>query len=192
MCKARTRHYGIGVHARRVYPPLSTSKLRAYSTHNAIQPCHKSAAFHRHRSVESNRDIVESNLDCGRDEHEEDSAMSKSNAQVQTGPHEWKPEDIKCTVGAPVKPRRPYTPYNLFYLLERERVVQKNEPAMALEKKVKSEQIRKTRPFEIQNREEEKIPMPKRYDNVIMLPQWYDPNLKEKRKHRKSAGKVSQ
>lgn len=128
----------------------------------------------------------------GGDEHEEDSAMSKSNAQVQTGPHEWKPEDIKCTVGAPVKPRRPYTPYNLFYLLERERVVQKNEPAMALEKKVKSEQIRKTRPFEIQNREEEKIPMPKRYDNVIMLPQWYDPNLKEKRKHRKSAGKVSQ
>lgn len=95
-------------------------------------------------------------------------------------------------MGAPVKPRRPYTPYNLFYLLERERVVQKNEPAMALEKKIKSEQIRKTRPLELQNREEEKVAMPKRYDNVVMLPQWYDPNLKEKRKHRKSAGKVSQ
>ena len=165
------------------------SKRRAFTPHNVIhprvqRPVAYSIVYRSVESIETLRRDVRSTIPL-----EEDGAMSTSNAQI--GSHEWKPEDIKCTVGAPVKPRRPYTPYNLFYLLERERVVQKNEPAMALEKKVKSEQIRKTRPLDMQNRKEDKIPMPKRYDNVLMLPQWYDPNLKEKRKHRKSNGKVS-
>jgi hypothetical protein len=84
-----------------------------------------------------------------------------------------------------VKPRRPYTPYNLFYLLERELVVQGNEPSAATEK-ARERAIMST----MLERPEDDIPLPTRYKNVVLLPMWYEPNMKEKRKHRKTHGKV--
>lgn len=89
-----------------------------------------------------------------------------------------------------VKPRRPYTPYNLFYLLERELVVQGNEPAAAEEKKTKRAKMLRERSSQIGKRPEDDIPVPLRYKGVVLLPLWYEPNLKEKRKHRKTHGKV--
>lgn len=87
-----------------------------------------------------------------------------------------------------IKPRRPYTPYNLFYLLERELVVQGGGPSsvkeMAIEKESMVAELGGKRP-------EDDIPIPSRYKNVVLLPKWYEPNLKEKRKHRKTHGKVS-
>ena len=38
---------------------------------------------------------------------------------------------------------------------------------------------------------EDKLKLPARYKGIVMGPQWYDPNCKEKRKHRKTHGKVS-
>ncbi len=84
-----------------------------------------------------------------------------------------------------VKPRRPYTPYNLFYLLERELVVQGNEPSAAVEK-ARERAIMST----MLERPEDDIPLPTRYKNVVLLPMWYEPNMKQKRKHRKTHGKV--
>lgn len=84
-----------------------------------------------------------------------------------------------------VKPRRPYTPYNLFYLLERELVVQGHDPSMAKEKA-----LEKNRVSSMRGRPEDDIPIPSRYKNVVLLPMWYEPNMKEKRKHRKTHGKV--
>lgn len=82
------------------------------------------------------------------------------------------------------KPKRPYTAYNLFYLLERELVVQKiNGPP-------KSSGI-KRRYAGMPPREEDQIKPPSRYEKIIMAPYWYDPNMKEKRKHRKTPGMVS-
>lgn len=40
-------------------------------------------------------------------------------------------------------------------------------------------------------REEDQIKPPSRYEKIIMAPYWYDPNMKEKRKHRKTPGMVS-
>ena len=83
------------------------------------------------------------------------------------------------------KPKRPYTPYNLFYLLERELVVQKiNGPP-------KSSGI-KRKYAGMPLREEDQIKPSSRYKNIIMAPYWYDPNMKEKRKHRKTHGMVSE
>lgn len=89
-----------------------------------------------------------------------------------------------------VKPRRPYTPYNLFYLLERERVVQGqgDDPSAVREIAFERESMATERN---EKRPEDDIPMPSRYKDVIFLPKWYEPNLKEKRKHRKTHGKVS-
>lgn len=39
-------------------------------------------------------------------------------------------------------------------------------------------------------RAEDEIPLPARYKGVVLSPNWYDSNFKEKRKHRKSHGKV--
>lgn len=90
-----------------------------------------------------------------------------------------------------VKPRRPYTPYNLFYLLERELVVQEKEPAMAEEKRMKrASMLADPKRQNLPERSEEDIPLPTRYKHCILLPHWYEPNLKEKRKHRKTHGKV--
>ena len=90
-----------------------------------------------------------------------------------------------------IKPRRPYTPYNLFYLLERERVVQGNDPSASEERAKKKAKMQKERSAMMKERAEDSIPNPQRYNGVIMLPMWYEPNLKEKRKHRKTHGKVS-
>ena len=84
-----------------------------------------------------------------------------------------------------VKPRRPYTPYNLFYLLERELVVQGHEPSDA-----KTKALEKARATNARNRQEDEIPIPDRYKNVVLQPMWYEPNMKEKRKHRKTHGMV--
>lgn len=82
------------------------------------------------------------------------------------------------------KPKRPYTPYNLFYLLERELVVQKiNGPP-------KSNGI-KRKHVGVAPREEDQIKPSSRYDGIVMAPFWYDPDMKEKRKHRKTHGMVS-
>ncbi len=82
------------------------------------------------------------------------------------------------------KPKRPYTPYNLFYLLERELVVQKiNGPP-------KSNGF-KRKYAGVAPREEDQIKPSSRYEGIIMAPYWYDPNMKEKRKHRKTHGMVS-
>ena len=88
------------------------------------------------------------------------------------------------------KPRRPYTPYNLFYLLERELIVQEKEPAMRLEKEEKRAQMLADPKRHKVIRAEDDIELPTRYKGCILLPHWYEPNLKEKRKHRKTQGKV--
>lgn len=88
------------------------------------------------------------------------------------------------------KPRRPYTPYNLFYLLERELIVQEKEPAMRLEKEEKRAQMLADPKRRKVIRAEDDIELPTRYKGCILLPHWYEPNLKEKRKHRKTQGKV--
>ena len=89
-----------------------------------------------------------------------------------------------------VKPRRPYTPYNLFYLLERELVVQGNDPATAKERATKKAKMLESDRSKYGKRVEDDIPMPQRYNGIVMLPMWYEPNLKEKRKHRKTHGTV--
>jgi len=95
----------------------------------------------------------------------------------------WALDTADATVR--VKPRRPYTPYNLFYLLERELVVQGHEQSLAKEKA-----LEKARVSAMRKRPEDDIPIPSRYRNVVLLPMWYEPNMKEKRKHRKTHGKV--
>ncbi len=87
-----------------------------------------------------------------------------------------------------IKPRRPYTPYNLFYLLERERVVQGGVPPSVKDNALERASMVADRS---EKRPEDDIPIPARYKNVVFLPKWYEPNLKEKRKHRKTHGKVS-
>ena len=84
-----------------------------------------------------------------------------------------------ANVSVRVKPRRPYTPYNIFYLLERELLVQ--EPNASSNASTKAERVNP----------EDELELPARYKGIIMTPQWYDPNRKEKRKHRKTHGKVS-
>ena len=83
-----------------------------------------------------------------------------------------------------VKPKRPYTPYNLFYLLERELVVQDgpidtNKPQEKAEHGVSG------------SKPEDQIPLPARYNGIVLPPNWNEPNCKEKRKHRKTHGKIS-
>ena len=85
-----------------------------------------------------------------------------------------------ANVSVKVKPRRPYTPYNIFYLLERERLVQ--EPNVS--SNAASTNRERVYP-------EDDVELPARYKGIVMNPQWYDPNRKEKRKHRKTHGKVS-
>jgi len=92
----------------------------------------------------------------------------------------------KAKVPTRVKPRRPYTPYNLFYLLERERVVQTDSNG---ETKYKNPKENAREPPN--KRAEDEIPLPARYKGVVLSPNWYDSNFKEKRKHRKSHGKIS-
>lgn len=87
-----------------------------------------------------------------------------------------------------IKPRRPYTPYNLFYLLERELVVQGDEPSSETEIAFERDSVVAERSGK---RLEDDLPIPSRYKNIVLLPMWYEPNLKEKRKHRKTHGKVS-
>ena len=87
-----------------------------------------------------------------------------------------------------IKPRRPYTPYNLFYLLERERLVQGDVQSSVKDVTFERESMAAERSGK---RPEDDIPVPARYKNVVLLPKWYEPNLKEKRKHRKTHGKVS-
>eukprot|EP00985_Skeletonema_marinoi_P001777 scaffold704_cov131-Skeletonema_marinoi.AAC.4 len=91
--------------------------------------------------------------------------------------------DKTCASGK-LKPKRPYTPYNLFYLLERELVVQKiNGPP-------KSNGI-KRKHVGVAPREEDQIKPSSRYDGIVFKPYWYDPDMKEKRKHRKTHGMIS-
>ena len=97
--------------------------------------------------------------------------------------HGWALDTADATVR--VKPRRPYTPYNLFYLLERELVVQGHEQSLAKEKALEQARL-----SAMPERPEDDIPVPSRYRNVVLLPMWYEPNMKEKRKHRKTHGKV--
>lgn len=80
------------------------------------------------------------------------------------------------------KPKRPYTPYNLFYLLERELAVQKINGPPSTKRNVTST---------VPPRPEEQVKIPSRYDGIVMAPYWYDPNMKEKRKHRKTHGSIS-
>ncbi|KAL7541630.1 hypothetical protein ACHAXR_011082 [Thalassiosira sp. AJA248-18] len=101
----------------------------------------------------------------------------------------WALDTATATVR--VKPRRPYTPYNLFYLLERELVVQGNDPSVSKEKAKKKAIMEKERASAMEERKEGDIMLPQRYNNIVMLPMWYEPNLKEKRKHRKTHGKIS-
>lgn len=90
----------------------------------------------------------------------------------------------KTRASSKPKPKRPYTPYNLFYLLERELVVQRiNGPPKNIGIKRKH--------VGIAPREEDHIKPSSRYDGIVMAPYWYDPNMKEKRKHRKTQGMVS-
>ena len=87
----------------------------------------------------------------------------------------WALDKANATVK--VKPKRPYTPYNIFYLLERELMVQEpNNSTPATSPIVNPE---------------DKLELPARYKGIVMSPQWYDPNRKEKRKHRRTHGKVS-
>jgi len=95
---------------------------------------------------------------------------------------EWQVD--KTNASSKPKPKRPYTPYNLFYLLERELVVQKiNGPP--------KNNCTKRKPAGIAPREEDGLLPSSRYDGIVMPPYWYDPNMKEKRKHRKTPGMVS-
>ena len=114
--------------------------------------------------------------------------MSLKSAHAVKVPHVMPTNTMMWPVGAngkpKPKPKRPFTPYNLFYLLERELVVQKiNGPP-------KSSGI-KRRYAGMPPREEDQIKPPSRYEKIIMAPYWYDPNMKEKRKHRKTPGMVS-
>lgn len=109
---------------------------------------------------------------------------------ASSGNRDWTLDNADTSVR--VKPRRPYTPYNLFYLLERELVVQGHEPSVAKEASKKKTKILSERSLiNLGKRPEEDIAIPSRYKNVVLLPFWYEPNLKEKRKHRKTHGKVS-
>lgn len=109
-----------------------------------------------------------------------DAAHAASRDALNRG---WALDTADATVR--VKPRRPYTPYNLFYLLERELVVQGHEQSLAKEKA-----LEKARLSAMRERLEDDMPIPSRYRNVVLLPMWYEPNMKEKRKHRKTHGKV--
>lgn len=93
----------------------------------------------------------------------------------------WALDNANVTVR--VKPRRPYTPYNLFYLLERELLVQDPQESPGL-------LALSPHPLQKGNLEDE-LELPSRYKGKIILsPKWYDPDCKEKSKHRKSHGKV--
>lgn len=92
----------------------------------------------------------------------------------------WK-VNKKQTSSTP-KPKRPYTPYNLFYLLERELAVQKINGPPSTKSNVTGT---------VPPRPEEQVKIPSRYDGIVMAPYWYDPNMKEKRKHRKTHGSIS-
>lgn len=92
-----------------------------------------------------------------------------------------------ASVSVKTKPKRPYTPYNIFYLLERELMVQ--EPKAA-----PNDLSSTAAPTSVNlpsDNAEDKLKLPARYKGIVMGPQWYDPNCKEKRKHRKTHGKVS-
>lgn len=69
-------------------------------------------------------------------------------------------------------------------------MVQGNDPSASEEKAKKKDKMQKERSALMKERDEDGIPNPQRYNGVIMLPMWYEPNLKEKRKHRKTHGKV--
>jgi hypothetical protein len=88
-------------------------------------------------------------------------------------------------VSVSVKPRRPYTPYNIFYLLERELMVQEPGKSNARKSLAASSSAN-----DVVSPEDE-LDFPTRYKGIVMAPRWYDPNLKEKRKHRRTHGKVS-
>lgn len=100
------------------------------------------------------------------------------------------------------KPPRPYTEYNIFFQLERERII------MDLEKSNRA----KEQGFSANEEEEEGetlsdrpsdphdvLPRPPRFAHLKLLPKWYDSTHrlaenkknKEKRKHRKTHGLVS-
>jgi hypothetical protein len=90
--------------------------------------------------------------------------------------HGWSLDNADVSVR--VKPRRPYTPYNIFYLLERELMVQ--EPKESLENVSPSASVN--------GNPEDQLELPARYKGIVMSPSWYDPNRKEKRKHRRTHG----
>eukprot|EP00956_Cyclotella_meneghiniana_P030206 scaffold75397_cov67-Cyclotella_meneghiniana.AAC.7 len=91
-----------------------------------------------------------------------------------------------ANVSVKTKPRRPYTPYNIFYLLERELMVQ--EPKASSDDDASSSAAPSSANPPSDN-PEDKLKLPARYKGIVMGPQWYDPNCKEKRKHRKTHGK---
>jgi hypothetical protein len=82
-----------------------------------------------------------------------------------------------ASLNIPKKPMRPLTGYHLFFQIEREYIIQtmagEDSDASMHDKKVYLEDV------------------PERYRNIKLSPDWYfGPGKKQKRKHRKSHGKV--
>lgn len=69
-------------------------------------------------------------------------------------------------------------------------IVQEIEPQVAEEKAAKRASMLADPKRKKVVRPEDDIELPTRYKGCILLPHWYEPNLKEKRKHRKTHGKV--
>ena len=94
------------------------------------------------------------------------------------------------------KPPRPYTEYNIFFQLERERILMELEKECRTKENVdiKEEEPVLNRPSD----EHDVLPRPSRFAHLQLLPKWYDSTHrlaeskknKEKRKHRKSHGLV--
>jgi len=86
--------------------------------------------------------------------------------------------------GFPSKPPRHYTEYNLFFQLEREYILQK---IFDVKPQVKhTDDI-----FDTMKSTYSGPPLPKRYDDLILMKDWYIPGNKKRRKHKKSHGKIS-
>ncbi|KAL3790270.1 hypothetical protein ACHAWO_001345 [Cyclotella atomus] len=94
------------------------------------------------------------------------------------------------------KPPRPYTEYNIFFQLERERMLMDLEKDNQIKELgyVKEEEIVYNQPSD----ENDVLPRPPRFAHLTLLPKWYDSKHrlaeskknKEKRKHRKTHGLV--
>lgn len=96
------------------------------------------------------------------------------------------------------KPPRPYTEYNIFFQLERERILMDLEKQHQLKEvgyvKEEDEEVVHNQPSD----EHDVLPRPPRFAHLKLLPKWYDSKHrlaenkknKEKRKHRKTHGLV--